>query len=376
VKVVILHDYLTQSGGAERVVAALLERWPDAELRTLIYDPDGTFPVFADHAPQTSPVQGVAGRVSHRVLLPVLPLAAHSLAVSDADVVVSSSSGWAHGIPVADQIPHICYCHNPPRWVYDSRAYIRNPLFRRAMSPVLSRLRRWDQHAARRPTRYVANSHNVRRRIERVYGRRADVVHPPVDVSRFRPMPPARRPGYLVVLSRLLPYKRVDLAIAAGRALGLRVVVAGDGPSRRRLQAIADSSVEFLGRVDDEEMPGLFEGAVALFNGGEEDFGITPLEANAAGRPVIAYGRGGALETVIDGQTGILFRSQTAGSAINALRRALEHPWNPERLAVHASRFSHAQFLARFSAIVRDELAPRRGRERPRRRLAEPVGAT
>jgi glycosyltransferase involved in cell wall biosynthesis len=376
VRVVILHDYLTQSGGAERVVAALLERWPEAELRTLIYDPDGTFEVFAGHDPRTSRVQGLAGRVSHRALLPVLPLAARSLAVSDADLVVSSSSGWAHGIPVAAGIPHICYCHNPPRWLYDARSYIRNPVFRSTMRPLLSSLRRWDQRAARRPTRYVANSHNVRRRIERVYDRRAEVVHPPVDVSRFRPMPLAADGGYLLVLSRLLPYKRVDLAIAAGRALGLGVVVAGDGPDRKRLQGMADSSVEFLGRVDDDEIPPLFAGAGALFNGGEEDFGITPLEANAAGRPVVAYGRGGALETVVDGQTGILFRTQDAASASHGLRRALEHSWSPNALAAHAARFSQAQFLPRFSAIVRDELAPRpEPVGRPRRALAASVQA-
>ena len=152
-KVVILHDYLTQPGGAERVVATMLERWPDAELRTLVHDADGTFPEFNDHAPVTSPLQRVAGRASHRALLPVLPLATRSLAVGpgEADVVISSSSGWAHGIPVAPGIPHVCYCHNPARWLYDAERYIGNPLLRTLLRPLLALLRRWDQAAARRP---------------------------------------------------------------------------------------------------------------------------------------------------------------------------------------------------------------------------------
>ncbi len=360
-RVAIVHDYLTQPGGAERVVAAMLERWPDAELRTFVYEPGGTFPVFAEHDPQTSVLQPMASRVSHRALLPVLPFAARSLAVRDVDVVISSSSGWAHGIPVDPAIPHVCYCHNPPRWIYDADAYIEGPLLRNALRPLLAGLRRWDQAAARRPTRYVANSRNVRERIRRNYGRDADVVHPPIDTDRLGPTP-LPRDGHLLVLSRLLPYKRVDLAIKAAAAVGVPVVVAGDGPDRHRLEDLAGPGVDFRGRVADEEIPELFAGASAFFLGGEEDFGMTPLEANAAGRPVVAFGGGGALETVRDGHTGTLFGGQVPESAAVALERTLSREWSPDALAAHAGTFSERHFLDRLESIVDFEVARARRR--------------
>jgi glycosyltransferase involved in cell wall biosynthesis len=356
VKVVIVHDYLTQPGGAERVVATMLERWPDAELRALVYNPSGTFPEFAHYQPRTSVLQPVAERISHRALLPVLPLATRTLGVDGADVVISSSSGWAHGVPVAAGIPHICYCHNPARWLYDADAYIPNRWIRNGLRPVLAALRRWDQSAAERPTRYVANSHAVRHRIWRAYRRDADVVYPPVNTERLTP---SRLPkeGYLLVLSRLLPYKRVDLAIEAARRVGIRTVVAGDGPDRARLEAVAAGTADFLGRVSDEEVTDLFAGAAAFFLGGEEDFGITPLEANAAGRPVVAFGRGGALETVRDGVTGVLFDRQSPEDAARALERTLKARWSPEQLAAHADGFDAETFLDRLEAIVAEEVS-------------------
>lgn len=355
-KVVILHDYLTQPGGAERVVATMLERWPDAELRTLVHDAEGTFPEFSDHAPVTSPLQRVAGHASHRAMLPVLPMATRSLAVGpgEADVVISSSSGWAHGIPVAPGIPHLCYCHNPARWLYDADRYLGNALLRNLLRPLLAVLRRWDQAAARRPTRYVANSENVRGRIERAYGRPADVLPPPIDTDRLSPSP-LPRDGYLLVLSRLLPYKRVDLALEAARRVGIPAVVAGDGPERRRLEALAGPDAEFLGRVADDAIPGLFAGASAFFLGGEEDFGMTPLEANAAGRPVVAFGGGGALETVRDRETGVLFGRQAPEEAAEGLERALGTDWSPERLAAHADGYNASTFLDRLEHLVEDE---------------------
>jgi glycosyltransferase involved in cell wall biosynthesis len=356
-KIVILHDYLTQPGGAERVVATLLDRWPDAELRTLVYDEDGTFPEFAEHDPVTSPLQPVAARASHRALLPMLPLATRSLAVGadEADVVISSSSGWAHGVPVAPGIPHICYCHNPARWIYDADGYIGSRAVRNLLRPLLALLRRWDQAAARRPTRYVANSENVRGRIARAYGRSADVIPPPVNTERLSPSP-LPDDGYVLVLSRLLPYKRVDLALEAAKRVGIRAVVAGDGPDRSRLEQIAGPETEFLGRVDDDAIPELYAGAAAFFLGGEEDFGITPLEANAAGRPVVAYGGGGALETVRDGETGVLFSDQTPEHASDDLERALRTPWSPARLAAHADGYGADRFVERMARVVDEEL--------------------
>lgn len=355
-KVVILHDYLTQFGGAERVVGTMLERWPDADLRVLVYDPDGTFPEFREHWPATSALQPVAERVSHRALLPVLPLATRTLAVDDADVVISSSSGWAHGVPVAAGIPHVCYCHNPPRWIYDADHYIAKRWMRNGLRPVLGALRRWDQAAARKPTRYVANSQNVRERIHRAYGRDADVIHPPVNVDRLAPSP-LPGDGYLFVLSRLLPYKRVDLAIRAAQRLGMRAVVAGDGPERSHLEEISGPEVSFLGPVEDHRLPDLYAGASAFFLGGEEDFGITPLEANAAGRPVVAYGEGGARETVVDGETGVFFEHQNPDEAAAALERALATSWSPEHMAEHAQHFDAKTFLDRLEHVVEEEIA-------------------
>jgi glycosyltransferase involved in cell wall biosynthesis len=356
-RVVIVHDYLTQRGGAERVVAELLSRWPDAELRTLLHDPDETFPVFAGRRVRTSPLQRLAGRVSHRTLLPMLPAALRSLRIDDADLVISSSSGWAHGVPVAKGIPHVCYCHNPARWLYDTSTYLdgRGAMVH-ALAPVLAALRRWDRRASQRPTRYVANSENVRERIAATYGREASVVHPPVRTDGLRPTP-IPRDGYVLVLSRLLRYKRVDLAIEGAARAGMRVVVAGAGPERARLEDAAGPHATFVGRVPDEDLPALFAGARCFFLGGEEDFGITPLEANAAGRPVVAFGRGGALETVRDGETGVLFDQPTGESAAAAIARACTTDWQPEALAAHAATFNPNRFLDELEGIAEHELA-------------------
>jgi len=355
-RVVIVHDYLTQAGGAERVVAAMLERWPDAELRTLLYEPEHTFAEFAEREPVTSALQGLSSKLSHRALLPAFPWAMRSLAVEQADLVLSSSSGWAHAISVPDGVPHVCYCHNPARWLYDTASYIPDVRKRLALLPLLRSLRRWDQRGATGPTRYVANSHNVRRRIQRAYGRTADVLHPPVEVDRLTPTPlPAS--GYVLVLSRLMAYKRIDLAIRAGRLAGMPVVVAGEGPELPHLKALAGNDVHFLGRVPDADLPGLFDGAAAFMLCGEEDFGITPLEANASGRPVVAFGSGGALETVVDGETGVLFGEQTEESAAGALGEALGRSWEPATLAAHAQRFHKTRFLDGLSRIVDETVA-------------------
>jgi glycosyltransferase involved in cell wall biosynthesis len=371
-RVVIVHDYLTQPGGAERVVAELLSRWPDAELRTLVHDPGGTFPVFAQREVITSPLQRLAGRVSHRALLPMLPAALRSLAIRDADLVISSSSGWAHGVPVATGIPHVCYCHNPARWLYDTSTYLDGrSVLGHGLAPLFAALRRWDRRAATRPTRYVANSENVRRRIAATYRRDATVVHPPVRTDGLQPTP-IPHDGYVLVLSRLLRYKRVDLAIEGAARAGIRIVIAGAGPERARLEALAGPHATFVGRVADEDLPGLFAGARCFFLGGEEDFGITPLEANAAGRPVVAFGRGGALETVLDGETGVLFDEHTATAAAAAIARACGTSWQPEALAAHAARWRPERFLDELEDIAEHEVARTR-RQAPvvRGRLVE-----
>lgn len=354
---VLAHDYLTQPGGAERVVSVLARRWPEAQIRTLLYEPSATFSEFATHDVRTSWLQPLAGHVSHRALLPLFPFALRSLRVDQADIVISSSSGWAHGVPVASDIPHLCYCHNPARWLYDTSTYLDavNPRTRAVISIGLSPLRAWDRRAARRPSAYVANSKNVQTRIWETYRRESVVVHPPVDVARFQPSP-IPDDGYVLVLSRLLRYKRVDLAILAARRLGVPAVIAGEGPDARRLRSMAGESVQLLGRVADEDLPAIFAGARAFFLGGEEDFGITPLEANAAGRPVVAFGQGGALETVVDGVTGRLFAKQDEASATAAVSEVLSAPWDPQSLANHAARFAPDRFVTEIDEVVNDLL--------------------
>jgi glycosyltransferase involved in cell wall biosynthesis len=356
---VLVHDYLTQMGGAERVMADLVRHWPEAEVRTLLYAPATTFDEFRQVPVRTSALQPLAGSVSHRALFPLMPAALRSLEVRHADLVISSSSGWAHAVRVPEGVPHICYCHSPARWLHSGRRYIHRARAEVALGPVLAALRRWDTRAAAGPTLYVANSRNVRARIAQLYGREAVVLHPPVDVHRFRPTPiPAD--GYLLVLSRLLGYKRIDLAIAAAAAVGRPVVVAGEGPERARLEQLAHPGVTFAGRVSDHALGRLFAGASALLQCGEEDFGIAVLEANAAGRPVVALGRGGALETVRPDETGVLFAEATVPAAAAAVQRALAREWDPERLAVHARAFAPDRFFAGFERIIERHVAERR----------------
>lgn len=357
-RVAIVHDYLTQRGGAERVVLSLLRAFPRADLYTSVYDPRGTYPDFEAHEVRTTFLQ----RLPHsgpafRRLLPLYPVAFGSLRLRGYDLVVSSSSGWAHGVRARGAV-HLCYCYTPPRFLHQTDRYLTEGVvggpLRTALAPVLSVLRRWDRAAARRPDAYVAVSRSVAARVRANYGREADIVHPPVDVGRIEPAeaPPALGAPYLV-LARLLPYKRVDLAVRVCTERGLPLIVVGDGPERARLGALAGPTVRFLRGVGDEELAELLRSCRALIQCGEEDFGLAPLEANAAGRPAVAYGAGGALENVRDGVTGVHFPDQTPealGSALNRLER-LE--WDAGVLRAHAESFGEDVFAERVREIVR-----------------------
>jgi glycosyltransferase involved in cell wall biosynthesis len=350
-----VHDYLTQMGGAERVMAQFTRHWPQAEVRTLLYEPATTFAEFGSVDVRTSALQPLAGTVSHRAMFPLMPAALRTIEVEQAELVISSSSGWAHAVHVPSGTPHVCYCHSPARWLYSGRRFIRRPGAEQALAPLLAMLRRWDRSAATRPTLYVANSRNVKDRIAGLYGREAEVLHPPVDVNRFKPTP-IPRDGYLLVLSRLR-YKAIDLAIAAAAANGLPLVIAGEGPEHERLEHIAGPDVTFAGRVPDDALADLFAGARALLQCGEEDFGIAVLEANAAGRPAVALGRGGALETIRPGETGVLFEQPTVEDAAAAVRRSLEARWDPELLALHAHDFAPDRFFPAFERIIERHVA-------------------
>jgi glycosyltransferase involved in cell wall biosynthesis len=352
-KVAITHDYLVQYGGAERVVEVLHDLWPDAPVFTSIYNADVMPDCFRSMDVRTSFLQSVPGLAAHSKLgLPAYAKAFASLDLRGYDVVVSSSSGWAHGVRTDLDALHIVYCHNPARWLYRPESYLAGE--RAFAAPLLPALKRWDRRAARRANRYIANSETTRRRIFAAYGRPSTVVHPPVDTNRFE----IGEPGdYYLCASRLTDYKRIDLAIEACRNLGVPLLVTGDGPARSRLERSAEGrNVEFLGRVSDCELASLLTRCRALIVPAEEDFCITAVEAMAAGRPVVGYARGGLAETVLPDRTGVLFASQTLECVVGAMLRLERLDLEPSRIRRHTLQFDTSHFKDRLVRIVEDDL--------------------
>jgi glycosyltransferase involved in cell wall biosynthesis len=362
-RVALVHDYLQEMGGAERVVEALLAIFPEAPLYTSVYEPRVSSEVFTGRAIHTTFLQPVARRKAvTKALFPLLPAAFRRLDLGGYDVVLSSSSGFAHHVRTGPETLHVCYCHNPPRFLWQPQDYFRGAEYlSRVGHPLLERLRRLDLRAAAGVDAYVANSAVVAERIERTYGREATVIHPPVDVSRFRVT--AERSERFLVVSRLLPYKRIDLAVEAATRLGLGLDVIGDGPERRRLERMAGPTVRFLGRRPNEEVEQAMARAIAVVVPGREDFGLTPVEAQAAGRPPVAYAGGGALETIADGETGFLFAEQTWEAAAEAMERARTTELDPARLRASAERFDVSAFERRLLRFVEERLARRRGQQ-------------
>jgi glycosyltransferase involved in cell wall biosynthesis len=357
--VAIVHDYLNQSGGAERVVLALSEIWPDAPIYTSLYRADLTFPGFGAIDVRTSPLQWLPVDGAFRNLFPLYPAAFRAFGRLEHDVVISSSSGWAHSVRTAEHSFHAVYCHAPARWLYGGEHLA--DARRRALRPFTGALRNWDRGAARRAHLYIANSREVRERIRRWYGVEAPVVHPPVDVDRFRP---GARGERLLVVSRLLPYKRVDLIVDVATRAGIGLDVVGTGPALEDLRRRAGPTVEFHGHLDDEHVSALMQGCRALCVPGKEDFGITPVEANAAGKPVVALAAGGALETIEEGFNGTFFARQRAEDVVAAIQRCDRIDTPPETIAAATRRFSRRAFEDGLLAALRTGLRARR----------EPVG--
>lgn len=362
-RVAIVHDYLNQAGGAERVVENFHHLWPDAPIFTTIADRDAIPASLRNADLRVTWMQRLPAWKRHfRAYLPLYPLGVASMDLSGFDVVVSSSSAWAKAVRTPPGAVHVCYCHTPMRWVWDYAHYVEReqfgPLARLGLPPVIAALRTWDVRTAQRPTHIVVNSRVVQERVQRCWGRSSELLAPPVNLARFSV---ASAPGgsYLVV-SRLAHYKRVDVAVEAFTALGLPLVVIGDGPARASLQAIAGPTIEFRGRVDDAGVATAMRESRGLIFPGEEDFGITPLEANACGRPVIAFGAGGALETVRPGETGVLFGTQSAESLADAVRRADSIAWQSPAIRAHAETFSSTRFEAAFLRIVERTVASSR----------------
>jgi glycosyltransferase involved in cell wall biosynthesis len=351
--VVLVHDYLLVMRGAERTFEAIAACYPDATIATLLYDPIGTERRFEHRRVQTSFLQPVAASQRRfRHFLPLLPLAAERLPLDSARLVISSSSAFAHGVrPGADAV-HVSYCHSPFRYVWHerSRTADRVPAPARPLADGMLRVvRRWDVDASRRVTAYIANSQLTRQRIADYYGREATVVHPPVAVERFRDRPDPQ--DYFLVVSEVTGHKNTEVALAAAERAGVKVKVVGDGPARARLERRFRGAT-FVGRVDDRRLVHLYAGCRALVVPAIEEFGITMVEAHAAGRPVVAAARGGALEIVDEGETGVLFPPGSVESLAEALRETDWESFELARLKASARRFASEQFQRRFTSEV------------------------
>jgi glycosyltransferase involved in cell wall biosynthesis len=351
-RVTILHDYLLVMRGAERTFAAIAELYPEAPIFTLLYDEQATDGRFARRAITTSPLQRLGVRqAGFRRLLVLYPWAIGRLELPSSEVVLSSSSAFAHGVRVPEGATHVCYCHAPFRyaWYEEDRALseIRPPL-RPLLRLQLGRMRRWDLAASRRVDRYVANSELTRERIKRYYGRDAEIVHPPVETHRFTTGEPG---DSLLVVSELVRHKRVHVALEAARRARAPIRVVGSGPDAAALQE-AYPEAEFLGRAGDRELVELYASARAVVVASMEEFGITAVEAQAAGRPVVAAAAGGALETVIDGLTGRLATLDDVDSFADAIGSLERLDFEPARAVENAERFSVAAFRRGLAAEV------------------------
>src|SRR5215212_4758620 len=356
-RVAIIHDYLNQYGGAERVLEALHALYPTAPVYTSIYDSAAMPEFYRSWDIRTSWMQRLPGWRRHfQKYFLLYPSAFESFDLSSYDLIVSSSSAYAKGVIPPPGARHICYCHTPMRFAWRTDDYIKREglgrLQRGVLPLLLTYVRLWDVATTPRVDQFIANSREVAARIARYYGRTALVIAPPVTLSPYRPWVPG---NFYLAGGRLIPYKRLDLVIQAFTALGLPLKVFGDGRDRARLQALAGPNIEFLGQISEEQRRDLFASCRAFIFPGEEDFGITPLEAMSAGRPVIAYAAGGALETVIEGVTGRFFHQQSAAAIAAAVAAARVDRYDPAVIRSHAERFSRELFLKRMRAVIESE---------------------
>jgi glycosyltransferase involved in cell wall biosynthesis len=361
--VALAHDYLLVLRGAERTFAAMAEAFPEAPVHTLLYDRAATGQHFDGRDVRTSFLQRTSVRQDgFRRLLPLFPLAADRMDLSDARLVVSSSSAFAHGFRAAADAVHVCYCHSPFRYVWHERGRALTefpPALRSGGRRLLDRVRAWDLKASERVTHYVANSKVTQERIAEFYGRESTVIHPPVAVERFRRGTPE---DFFLVVCELVRHKNVDVALDAARRVGARVVVVGTGPDRERLVREHGDHAEFRGRIDDDQLADLYSRCRALLMPAVEEFGITAVEAMAAGRPVIACAKGGALETVTP-KTGVLVPVRDVDALAEAMQYSDFTSFDPEHLRRRAERFSTAVFQQNLTLEV--ERVARGGREAP-----------
>jgi glycosyltransferase involved in cell wall biosynthesis len=354
-KLTLVHDWLNQIGGAEDVLDTLVRLYPDSPLYTSIYAPE----LMPEHYRQWDIRTLWLDRMPaihnhHQPYLPLYPLAWGGLNLSDYDVILSNKSGFCHGLQHDEKSLHICYCLAPTRYVWQTESYIAREGIGKpiqlALRPLIAALRQWDYRAAQRVNHFIAISTDIQERIKNFYGRDSVVIFPPVDTSRFQPA--ANTDDYFLIVSRLIPYKRIDLAVQVATRLGLPLKIGGKGRDMERLKAMAGPTVEFLGYVPDEQLPELMARCKAFLFPGLEDFGITPVQAEAAGRPVIAFGGGGALDTVIPGKTGELFYEMTVDSLAEVMRNFDAEAYDPAFIRAHAEKFDTQVFNQQMTSFV------------------------
>ncbi len=353
--VALVHDWLNQMGGAEDVLQSLVALFPEAPVYTALYRPERMPATWRTWDIRTSFIDRLPlARRRQQLYFPLYPLAFEQFDFSGYDLVLSNKSGFCHGILTGPETVHICYCLTPTRYVWRYHQYAAQerlgPLVRRLLPPFLSRLRQWDRLAADRVDHFIAISQEVRQRIAKVYRREATIIYPPVDIGRFAPA--ARIDDYYLFVGRLVPYRRLDVLVEAFNRLRLPLWIAGSGRDRQRLEALAGPTVRFLGYVPDAELPALMARCRAFVFPGEEDFGIAPIQAMAAGRPVIAYAAGGVLDSVVPGVTGALFAEQSATAIAETVAGFDPASCDPAALMAHARQFDSAVFRGRLRAFI------------------------
>lgn len=346
-KVALVHDWLVTAGGAEKVLWQFHLLFPDAPIYTLVYDPACGNGMFRECDVRTTWLQKIPGATKlYKNMLTLMPSAWERLDLTEYDLVLSSCSSCAKGVITRPDAKHICYCHTPTRYIWDFYyTYLQNAGFlkRLLMPPLIHKMRIWDQLAAERVDHFISNSNYIAQRIQKYYRRQAVTVYPPVHINDY---PIAEAEDYYLVVSRFVYYKRIDLAVLACNKLGKKLVIVGGGDEEKKLRAMAGPTIEFVGRVDDDKMMQCYIHAKAFLFPGEEDFGITPVEAQSAGCPVLAYGKGGALETVLDGKTGLFFEEQTVDSLASCIQRFEQDGVGCDRKQIreHSLRFGEERF--------------------------------
>lgn len=355
-KIALVHDHLTQDGGAEKVLEVLQDMFPDSPTFTLVYDENKVNKDFRKKDIRTSFIQKFPlGVKKYHWFLIFMPAATEQYDLTEFDVVISSTSAFAKGIITKPESLHICYCHTPTRYLWtDSINYIKglkqSVLIKKTLPLVLTKLRQWDRLAAERVNIFIANSTAVQSRIKKYYHRNSIVIHPPVNVEHFTPR--ATPEDFFLTGGRLVPYKRFDLSIEAFNRTGFKLKIFGEGPQSKELRRQARKNIEFLGHVDDRTKKELYEKCQAFINPQVEDFGITTIEAMAAGRPVIAFAKGGATETVIEGVTGTFFHDQSWEELADILIRFDHTKYDPITIHKHAMKFNTENFTERMNHLV------------------------